>query len=330
VRLKSYGADEYKAVLAAEAAYSQAVRDYLASIGETELADHVIDALQQADYEPHVWVSELQSMKAEGVLGQFLGVADQHRFSTTAASGTEIALAAAQAEALVGGAGVSLDGLGSTAEEDDEGGARLSLGGATPGAKRRPAGLQGSAPPASETFVARRALAPGQSMLHLVLVEEDWECSVTLRIFMDDDAAVRTGEFIETAVLSSTADGKERSKGKAVLSKWLLTRKELVPPDNASVVAGITTDDLRQRVAIKASKRGIGKRKRKNKRQSTASDEPAAQSPADQQKEEEEEDIVYAAMWDSVASESKFMPRDVVKQLHGMLPPFQQVWSSPT
>ena len=63
---------------------------------------------------------------------------------------------------------------------------------------------------------------------------------------------------------------------------------------------------------------------------SAASDEPAAQSPADQQKEEEEEDIVYAAMWDSVASESKFMPRDVVKQLHGMLPPFQQVWSSPT
>eukprot|EP01043_Picozoa_sp_COSAG02_P116492 COSAG02_NODE_52912_length_305_cov_0.703883_2_plen_46_part_01 len=46
-------------------------------------------------------------MKAEGVLGQFLGVADQHRFSSTAASDTQLALASAQAEALGGGGGLS-------------------------------------------------------------------------------------------------------------------------------------------------------------------------------------------------------------------------------
>ena len=101
-------------------------------------------------------------------------------------------------------------------------------------------------------------------------------------------AANRTGEFIEKAVLSSTADGKERSKcvfkpfsmalscfctvfrakndelyrGKAVLTKWLLSRKDVVPPDNASVVAGITTEDLRQHVVLRGGKgdKGIGKR----------------------------------------------------------------------
>ena len=41
--------------------------------------------------------------------------------------------------------------------------------------------------------------------------------------------------------------------------------------------------------------------------------------------EVEEEDFLLAAMWDDVVAESKFLMRPVVKTLHGMLPPFQQV-----
>ena len=324
-RLKSYGADEYKDILAAEATHSKAVGEYLASIGETELADHVISALQEADYEPATWVSELQTMKDEGILGQFLGVADQHRFRTTAASEGQLAEAAAQAEALSGGKKELGLNLPDDTGGDDE--APISLGGATPGVPRASTKAR-SAPPASETFGTRRALAPGQSMLHLVLVDEDWMCSVTLRLFMENAAATRTGEFIEKAVLSSTADGKERSKGKAVLTKWLLSRKDVIPPDNASVVAGITTDDLKQRVTINSSRKGIGRLKKKSKAKSSASagDVVAeAAAPAEEEEEEEEEDMVYAMMWDATVKDSKFMPRDVIKQLHGMLPPFQQV-----
>ena len=176
-------------------AQRKAVQEYLESIGETELAEHIVSALEEAEYEPDTWVSELQMMKEEGILGQFLGVADSHRFNTSAApSADQIAQAQAQAQALIGGAIPSMDLSGldeaATAEEDDDapielGGATpgvIKLGGATPGAVNRPT----SAPPASETFGVRRALEPGQSMLHLVLVDEDWECSVTLRIFMDD------------------------------------------------------------------------------------------------------------------------------------------------
>ena len=81
-RLKSYGAGEYQAVLAADETQRKAVQEYLESIGETELAEHVVSALEEAEYEPDTWVSELQMMKDEGILGQFLGVADSHRCAT--------------------------------------------------------------------------------------------------------------------------------------------------------------------------------------------------------------------------------------------------------
>ena len=46
-------------------------------------------------------------------------------------------------------------------------------------------------------------MGSGEAMLHIVLIDEDWDCSVTLRIFMADEAATKTGEFIEKAVQTS-------------------------------------------------------------------------------------------------------------------------------
>ena len=46
-------------------------------------------------------------------------------------------------------------------------------------------------------------MSSGEAMLHIVLIDEDWDCSVTLRIFMADEAATKTGEFIEKAVQTS-------------------------------------------------------------------------------------------------------------------------------
>ena len=73
----------------------------------------------------------------------------------------------------------------------------------------------------------RRPLRPGESMLHVVLMDEGWSESLTLRIFMGDDAANMVAEYIDKSVQTWLAS-PVLSRGKAALTKWLLSRKDPV------------------------------------------------------------------------------------------------------
>ena len=64
-------------------------------------------------------------------------------------------------------------------------------------------------------------------MLHVVLMDEGWSESLTLRIFMGDDAANMVAEYIDKSVQTWLAS-PVLSRGKAALTKWLLSRKDPV------------------------------------------------------------------------------------------------------
>ena len=93
----------------------------------------------------------------------------------------------------------------------------------------------------------RRSLQASESMLHVVIFDDEWDQSVTLRFFMvrlrdrmprrrsasvpltgatiqEDDVALRCSELIKEAVQADVAKG-HRSKRTMRLTKWLVHRK---------------------------------------------------------------------------------------------------------
>eukprot|EP01051_Picozoa_sp_SAG22_P000681 SAG22_NODE_20_length_32168_cov_40.859241_11_plen_601_part_00 len=85
---------------------------------------------------------------------------------------------------------------------------------------------------AASSSEVRRPIETGENMLHMVLLDDGWDRSLTLRFFMGDEIAARCGELIDEAVQADVAKGN-RSKRKMRLTKWLMHRKDFVRAPHA-------------------------------------------------------------------------------------------------
>lgn len=59
------------------------------------------------------------------------------------------------------------------------------------------------------------------------------------RLLLGAEQASAVGRLIDAAVQTTVGEDKQRPRAKHALAKWLLARRDVIPPDNACERAGI-------------------------------------------------------------------------------------------
>lgn len=88
---------------------------------------------------------------------------------------------------------------------------------------------------------------------------------IVRRLLLDAAEASAVGSLIDAAVQSSVGEDRQRPRSKQALAKWLLARRDVVPPENACEHAGIMLEEeLGGWVTVPAGQKiVVGKRRRK-------------------------------------------------------------------
>eukprot|EP01043_Picozoa_sp_COSAG02_P087463 COSAG02_NODE_24736_length_679_cov_0.900000_2_plen_97_part_01 len=88
---------------------------------------------------------------------------------------------------------------------------------------------------------------------------------VLRRLLLDSEQASAVGSLIDAAVQNSVGNDRQRPRAKQALAKWLLARRDVVPPENACEHAGIMLEEeLGGWVTVPTGKKiVVGKRRRK-------------------------------------------------------------------
>ena len=81
--------------------------------------------------------------------------------------------------------------------------------------------VAGATPRTRAQLGRRRALAKGEAMIHIVLLEMEWDRSLTLRLMLDATRAGEVGRMIDAAVQTSVGADRQRPRAKHALAKWL-------------------------------------------------------------------------------------------------------------